>query len=48
LDGNAVWMYIRDLSGKKHKIKYKAVSVDPWRRYQINEGVPHISGHPAI
>jgi len=24
-----VWMYIRDLSGKEHKVKYKAVSIDP-------------------
>ena len=29
VDGNTVWMYLRDLSGKEHKIKYKAVSVDP-------------------
>lgn len=29
VDGNTVWMYIRDLSGKEHKVKYKAVSVDP-------------------
>ena len=28
VDGNTVWMYIRDLSGKENKIKYKAVSVD--------------------
>ena len=29
VDGNTVWMYIRDLSGKEQKLKYKAVSVDP-------------------
>jgi hypothetical protein len=29
VDGNTVWMYIRDLSGKEHKVKYKAVSIDP-------------------
>ena len=29
VDGNTVWMYIKDLSGKEHKIKYKAVSIDP-------------------
>jgi len=29
VDGNTVWMYIRDLSGKEPKIKYKAVSIDP-------------------
>ena len=29
VDGNTVWMYLRDLSGKEHKIKYKAVSIDP-------------------
>jgi hypothetical protein len=29
VDGNTVWIYIRDLSGKEHGIKYKAVSIDP-------------------
>jgi len=30
LDGDAVWIYIKDLSGKEHKVKYKAVAVsDP-------------------
>jgi hypothetical protein len=30
VDGNTVWVYIRDLSGKEHKIKYKAMAVsDP-------------------
>jgi hypothetical protein len=29
VDGNTVWMILRDLSGKEHKLKYKAVSVDP-------------------
>ena len=24
--GNTVWIYIRDVSGKEHKIKYKAMS----------------------
>jgi hypothetical protein len=28
VDGNTVWIYIRDLSGKEQKLKYKAVSVD--------------------
>jgi hypothetical protein len=27
VDGNTVWVYIRDLSGKESKFKYKAVSV---------------------
>ena len=25
VDGNAVWMYVHDLSGKEHRIKYKYV-----------------------
>jgi hypothetical protein len=30
LDGNTVWIFIKDLSGKAQKIKYKAVAVsDP-------------------
>ena len=29
VDGNTVWIYIRDLSGKESKIKYKAVTVEP-------------------
>jgi hypothetical protein len=28
LDGNTVWIFLRDLSGKEGKIKYKAVSID--------------------
>ena len=27
IDGNALFVYVHDLSGKEHKIKYKAVSV---------------------
>jgi hypothetical protein len=27
VDGNTVWIYIRDLSGKESKLKYKAASV---------------------
>jgi hypothetical protein len=30
IDGNTVWVYIKDLSGKERKIKYKAMAVsDP-------------------
>lgn len=29
VDGNTVWIFVRELSGKENKIKYKAVSVAP-------------------
>jgi hypothetical protein len=29
VDGNTVWIFIRDLSGNETKVKFKAVSVEP-------------------
>lgn len=38
IDGNTVWMYVRELSGKERKIKYKAVSVDSGTASSRGEG----------
>jgi len=38
VDGNTVWMYVRELSGKERKIKYKAVSVDGGTASSGSEG----------
>ena len=38
VDGNTVWIYVRELSGKENKIKYKAVSVAPSASPSGDEG----------
>jgi len=38
VDGNTVWVYVRELSGKERKIKYKAVSVESDTTSSKSEG----------
>ena len=38
VDGNTVWIYVRELSGKERKIKFKAVSVDSGAASSKSEG----------
>jgi hypothetical protein len=38
VDGNTVWIYVRELSGKENKVKYKAVSVAPSAAPSGDEG----------